>query len=75
MSITVGMVGKVLGRIALGLGVSTAMAYANYRINGGPPIREVYKQCREERIRAEEEKVKAMLRQHVVLSQEDYTVR
>lgn len=54
MSITVG---QVVGRIAVGVLKCTiataASVYINYRIKGGPPVRELYRQVKAERKMAE----------------------
>lgn len=69
-----GFVGKVLGRVALGIGACTLAVYADYRIKGGPPIRQLYKTVKEERIKAEAEE-RARKLEHIVYKDGEFTVR
>ena len=48
-----GIFGKVIQVVVGVLVVSTVAGYAEYRLKGGEPIRKVYKQVKEERLRAE----------------------
>ena len=54
------MVVKAVCRVALGIGVSSAVIYADYRMRGGPPLRELYRTVKQERIRTERENELAM---------------
>lgn len=63
MNITVG---KVLGKLALGIGATTIAVYADYRIKGGPPLRQLYKTVKAERLRTEEENRAALMKMPVV---------
>lgn len=52
---------KAIGRVVLGIGVSSAVIYADYRMRGGPPLRELYRTVKQDRIRTENENRKAMM--------------
>lgn len=54
------MVVKAIGRVVLGIGVSSAVIYADYRMRGGPPLRQLYKTVKADRIRTERENELAM---------------
>lgn len=54
------MIVKAIGKVVLGVGVSGAVIYADYRMRGGPPLRELYRTVKAERIRTERENELAM---------------
>lgn len=53
------MIGRAIAKALIGLGTMLALTYVNYRLNGGPPIREVYKEVKREREHHEDEAFKA----------------
>ena len=53
-----GIIGKACLRFVCGIFVFGGLIYVNYRMEGGPPLRKVYKEVRDKRIQQEIEKAK-----------------
>ena len=68
------VIGKVLGKVAIGIGATTLAVYAEYRIQGGPPLRKLYKQVKAERAVAEEINRRACI-DRIVCEDGDFRIR
>ena len=64
--------GRFLAKLGIGIAATSLAVYADYRIKGGPPIRQLYRQVKAERIKMS---VEHGPNAQIHLKEEDYCIR